>query len=423
VTPQSDVARLDRPELARLWDRIADRLQRNGLAPQGVVQVGGLDRGERHALAGLLGRAVVRERARVDLAVLDQRLRAAGGRGLVAIVDGLRGPLVNRPGLRQAAAEQRSAMWASGRDELERCGLAGAAWVEPWLEDLRRSGAVARLGADRGREALVRAVKCLGLVSLTGFPTTDSQRDLIGRSELAWRVTGTTHGLDDDTALAAIVLRGVACAVGEPPASSAAERRDLWRAAGVLTDEVSTTLLVLGLRPPGNDLAAVNLRDRADRGLETHLTLRDLHRLKDVVPSGTSVFICENPRVLEAAMDAGARQAVVCTQGNPTVVALKWVERLAASGADLRYRGDFDWPGVAIANRMVTDFGCEPWRMGTADYEDAIARAGARISELPELGGRPVDARWDPMLSPVMAKVGRAVHEESMLDSLVADLM
>ena len=43
--------------LGRLWDAVASRLQRNGLRPSGVVLLDGLDRGERRALAGLLGSA------------------------------------------------------------------------------------------------------------------------------------------------------------------------------------------------------------------------------------------------------------------------------------------------------------------------------------------------------------------------------
>ena len=49
------VASLDRPGLGRLWDKVAERLQRNGLRPSGVLRLDGLDRADVHALAGLLG--------------------------------------------------------------------------------------------------------------------------------------------------------------------------------------------------------------------------------------------------------------------------------------------------------------------------------------------------------------------------------
>jgi len=59
--------------------------------------------------------------------------------------------------------------------------------------------------------------------------------------------------------------------------------------------------------------------------------------------------------------------------------------RLIEDGAVLRYRGNFDWPGVAIANRVITYFGAVPWRMGRADYEAALAGAGRGLVDLPAL--------------------------------------
>jgi uncharacterized protein (TIGR02679 family) len=113
---------------------------------------------------------------------------------------------------------------------------------------------------------------------------------------------------------------------------------------------------------------------------------------------------------------------MVCTAGNPTLVVTSLLARLIEDGAVLRYRGDFDWPGVAIANRVITDFGAVPWRMGRADYEAALAGAGRGLADLPALEGRPVDAAWDAELTPSMKRAGKSVHEEALLDLLVADV-
>jgi hypothetical protein len=136
---------LDRSGLDRLWDVLAERLQRNGLRPQGTIRLNGLDREERHALAGLLGRPVADDAVTVRLADLDRRLRASGvAAGLVAAVEELRGPLVDRPGRRQARVEATARLWAAGRAALDELGLATAPWVEPWFEDVRRNGPSAR---------------------------------------------------------------------------------------------------------------------------------------------------------------------------------------------------------------------------------------------------------------------------------------
>jgi uncharacterized protein (TIGR02679 family) len=410
------MATFDDPGLDRLWDALAQRLQRNGLAAKGSVTLSGLTRGERFALAGLIGRPVNGERARLDLAMLDARIRATGGApGLVAATTARRGPLVDLPARRADVAARRRAVWTSAREELAQCGMAAEPWVEAWIESVRP--VVARVPAARASEAMTTAVRCLSRLSWSGVRR--------GRTELATSVAGDSHALDDGTLISTLVLRAIAARVGSTSPVSAADRRRLWHQAGVLGDEVSTTVLTLGLTPQGASPVAKALRLRSDAGCESHLTLRDLLRLDSCVPAGTPVWICENPRVLEAVMDAyadGARVVMVCVAGNPTFVVTSLLARMVESGAALHYRGDFDWPGVAIANRVVSEFGAVPWRMGHADYEAALAAAGKGFADLPALEGRKVEAAWDAELTLSMERAGKAVHEEGMLDLLVADM-
>jgi uncharacterized protein (TIGR02679 family) len=404
---------LDRPALGRLWDVVAERLQRNGLEPSGRVTLAPLERDERHALAGLLGRPVARDRVAVDLADLDRRLRVSGAApGLVAAVERLRGPLVDRPGRRRARAVATARVWAAGRRALEESGLAAAPWCEPWLDDLRRAGTLGRVPAGRAEQVLAAAVRCLAVL-----PVVTGEAPC-GRGELASLLTGDAHGLDDGTLLGAVVLRAVAAITADPCPTSAAARRMLWRRAGVLTDEVSTTALTAGLRSRGGSW----LDQRTEAGWESHLTARDLLRLDLRPPPDGTVFVCENPRVLEAAADAGCRSAIVCTQGQPAAVVTALLGRLRVAGAELRYHGDFDWPGITIANQLIGAHGCRPWRFSADDYLDALARLAPLVAELPPLGGPATEPCWDPRLAVEMTAAGRAVHEELVLDDLLADL-
>jgi uncharacterized protein (TIGR02679 family) len=404
---------LDRPSLRRLWDAVAERLQRNGLRPSGTIRLDGLDRDERHALAGLLGRPLANDRATLDLAELDRRLRDSGAAAsLVAAADSLRGPLVDRPARRQARAEATARVWMAGHHALDEVGLGAAAWVEPWLDDLRRAGTLGRVPLERAERALVAAVRCVSaLPQLTGDPPR-------GRGELASFATGDAHGLDDGRLIGSLVLRAAASMAGEPYPTTPAGRRVLWRAVGVLTDEVSTTALTAGLRTTEGSWLA----DRTDAGWESHLTARDLRRLDLRPPSDGAVYVCENPRVLEAAIDAGTSRAVVCTLGQPAVVVTTLLDQLHSAGGELRYHGDFDWPGITIANMLVSAHGCRPWRFEATDYVEALARLAPMVAELPLLGDAPTESFWDARLAAEMSAAGRAVHEESVLDDLLADL-
>ncbi|MCY7364013.1 MAG: DUF2399 domain-containing protein, partial [Frankiaceae bacterium] len=222
------------------------------------------------------------------------------------------------------------------------------------------------------------------------------------RTQLAAAVTGDAHALDDGQPLAAVVLRGVNA--GVLPAT-AAERRAVWESVGVQADNVSTSVLTLGLRPR----AGGPLVDAAERGDPVHLTPWDLQR-REVRINGP-VLVVENPSVLEAfALHHGGFFAVVCTAGWPAHVALDLLARLDAT---LSYHGDLDWRGVEICSWLVERQGVRPWRMTTEAY---LAAPGGGA-----LTGRPAVTPWDPQLAQVMAERGVAVHEEQVVESLLAD--
>lgn len=243
----------------------------------------------------------------------------------------------------------------------------------------------------------------------------------LGRGELAAMATGSAHGLDDGTWLARLVQHGVALAHGtELP--DAAGRHALWRLVSVTPGEVSSTVLTYGLCPQGEGWRERALRERAEHHAEAHLTPRDLHTLRLRLPVGTLIRICENPRVVEAAADATCVQPLVCTSGSAATVVFTLLDALAARGCRFTHHGDFDWPGIALANRIIRRYEASPWRMGTTDYEHLAARTQAEGIPQLALDDRPVSADWDPDLAPAMTALGIALHEEATLDPLVADL-
>ncbi|MGH3373429.1 MAG: TIGR02679 family protein [Actinoallomurus sp.] len=410
MTPETR-AWLAQPALGRLWDLLRDRLERNGLQVRGRLRLDEVTEPEREALSLLTGRPYA---GSIALSDLDAALRSgAAGRGVVEVVEELRGPLTDRPALRESRRAATETIWSAADRALLAVGLDDAPWTGPWLEEVRRGGTLARLDAPRAAQLIVQAIDVLALLR---------EPSALGRGELAERVTGTAHGLDDDTLLARLTLRGIARMLGVEVLWDARSRRELWQAAGVSTDRVSTTVLTCGLAPLGDEPPVRLLRERTLAGLETHLTLRDLHRMTWRLPTALEVFVCENPRVVEAAADHGCRRPLVCVSGNPTTTALTLLDALHAAGASLAYRGDFDWPGIAIANRMNRRYATRPWRMNVADYEEHVAAARDRGTPLRPLSGSPTDAAWDPELTPAMTALGAAVHEESALELLLTDL-
>jgi uncharacterized protein (TIGR02679 family) len=84
------------------------------------------------------------------------------------------------------------------------------------------------------------------------------------------------------------------------------------------------------------------------------------------------------------------------------------------AGIARRYHGDFDWPGIQIATRVIERLGAAPWRMRCADYESVDATLA--------LEGEPVDTPWDPTLRDAMVARARTVHEEQVMETLLRDI-
>ena len=289
-----------------------------------------------------------------------------------------------------------------------------AAWGTAWADGIARHGLVTRFG-------LTSADLAAALDAIRRLPVTG-----LSRPQFAADAFGDAHALDPGTVRESLVLRGLAARDGESVPTGQAARRLAWEQAGVLPDLVSSTCLLAGVRPgvdPGPALAAApsSALDRlwvaASAGDPIHLTGWDLRSLPGSWRGVPRVLVCENPQVLEAVVGRfGAAVPVVCTSGQPSLVAMDVLRRLAAGGARLDYHGDFDWPGIAITNRLIEAVGVRPWRMDATDYV-----VGSRRTVLPLLGG-PGTADWSAELTRAMRDGGIAVHEEVVLDLLLAGL-
>lgn len=395
------------PSLRPLWTSLRERLERSGHAVRGSVSVP-LDDDGADRLSGLLGRTMLAGETRIRLVDLDASLRSsAAERGLVAVVAELTGgPLRNRPAERDAAHAGRQRLWAYLDLLLTEHNLAAQEWVPPWAEWCRRGGLLLRLPAAEAVTALTIAVQVLARVL-------DDSHPPVGLAELASEITGDAHGLDSGV-FAALVLRALAIALDAAPAASAAERRHLWQRVGVSTDEISGTVITWALRPPGRDRWSAMMRERADLGLVTHLTVHELQRAGDLTRPGEIIHACENPQVLQRLAMADVEHPVACMSGNPAAAGMILLARTA-----VLYHGDFDWPGIAIARRIFYR-GAHPWRFGRIDYLDAVDRLPAdnRLG----LSG-PIQATpWDEALGATMMAADVAVHEELTVDMLLSDL-
>lgn len=402
-----DTERLHRllggPDLAWLVERIRRRLAREQPLT-GPVSLTDPTDAQRAAAEALLGRAPRAGRSlTVRLDTVDTVLRRSGisPDGLATAVTALAGPVTQ---LSRARHEEARA-WEEAYEPLQALG-GDIPRLTDWAARLRSEGLVRRLARTPHAARLLLADTATALRELPAAPAASLPA-------FAARLLGSAHALDDGTPLATLTLSGIRALTGFPEGSGAAWRRDAWASAGLLRDDLSSTVLTLNLRgDPALDWMA-------DAGEPCVMTLRQLvHRAPAAAPS--TVWVCENPAVLAAAADAHGAGCppLVCLQGQPSAAALTLLRHLHGSGARLLYHGDFDWGGLRIAGVLLRNVPWRPWRYTAADYR-ALAAA---LPSLPPLTGTPTEAPWDPGLAPALAELGVRAEEEVALDLLLGDL-
>ncbi|CRK61816.1 FIG124585: Hypothetical protein [Alloactinosynnema sp. L-07] len=379
-----------RPEFEVLW-----RQARTAVA-RGQVKLGykAPDLAAAAAVSALIGRPMTAGvGTTIAVADLDAALRAGEFHcGLDEVLAAVHGEPAEFSEV-QSSVDASRREWVTEilTDALSSAGLADRPWASLWIDHVRR---YAKIPPERLQRPAHQAAAILATLTLD--PRTPPA-EWVSRSTLAARHGAGRRGLDRGQKLAGLVLRAAALAHGLDYPRGAHEERTLWERCGVAPDSVSTTVLCLNL-PEG-------LR---------HVTLRDLPLDRVSV-----VWVCESPRVIEAAFEAGVRQPMVCLSGYLNTVAR---QLLAHLGSAVRVHADFDRTGLLLTRQVLELTGGTPWRMSGDDYRSALEQARAEDIDLPPLGPDPGPAPWDPSLVDAL-RAGWAVDEEMTLPSLLGDLI
>lgn len=392
------------PALARLVERMARRVV-FGRPLTGSVTLHDASDEERRAVRGLLGPTRPQRGASltIDLGSVAEALRRAGiADDLRSAVDALTGPVVPRAEIRDAEGARRDGVLAAALS----CRHASAIWFDAWVEWLDAEGVLTRL-VRRGDEDLIgSAAAVLDLLPVEGLPL----------PVVAEQVTGDTKALSG-TPLAGLVLRALALRAGRPVPRGREAEREVWETAGVILDDLSSHVLVLGLAASSDGPLGSWLTEAAELWAPFRITLHQVVTMP-ILPRTPEVYVCENPSVVRAATARPSPgSALICTEGMPSAACHRLLAAVASAGLKLHWRGDFDWTGLRTTAMAIERYGARPWRMGLSDYSAALAR-----SDSEPLRGSPADSPWDPALAPSMVAHGRAIMEERLIPELLADL-
>jgi uncharacterized protein (TIGR02679 family) len=394
------------PELAWLVARIRARLER-GERLDGTVTLVGATPAQRRAVARLLGRNPGRGSSlSVPLpAVATELFRAAAAPDLRSAVEELGGPV------RDLAAERAAdlARFGDALGPMQASQLATAPWYREWLDVIRRDGTVTRLIRQGHGGALGQATAVL-----EHLPAGSEPGGAV-LPALAAEVTGDERALAGGP-LTDLVLRALAIRAGVQAPATPEAAEALWAAAGVVSDDLTSQVLVLNLRSEG-ELTGRWLTEAAVAGQPFRLTLRQLIQ-SPVLPWALDIFVCASSALVRAAADelGPDSPALVCTEGEPSVACSRLLQAAANSGSAVHWHADFSWPGLRGTTAAIRRLRARPWRMAASDYQDGLAAGGEPLRGRPEVSG------WDPRLAEMMQRSGRSVAEERVLPALLAEL-
>src|SRR5262249_13713909 len=355
---------------------------------------------EREALARLLGRRMPLNgpiSVRIsDLETLMLHAQLAGS--LIDAIESLFGSIEDKAAKR--LDEEKA--WNAIFNKMERT-VGDSPVALRWIAELQETGLVRRLAKQdigRGQVLCNQALEIFSrLPASAGY-----------LAEIAAVVAGDSHALDPGGPLSAILLRLVSKLSGIDDWRTIEGRRSAWAGVGVLVDELSAPALTLNLRSEGDSILDRALNLHADTGEPYRITTRQLlrngfHFTRSSV--GERAYVCENPTVLAAAANIlGANSApIICIEGQPKTAAHILLLQLRRAGVELHYHGDFDWPGIQIANLVIERYGATPWRFLAVDYENSPVGT--------PLKGKIVSSNWDPDLTAKMIHRRSAIHEEA----------
>jgi uncharacterized protein (TIGR02679 family) len=411
----SDDARLLRllggNDLAALRKRLRRYFERtkSGGDPT-VFRMSQISPHEYQTLASLMGQPFRSANSiEVNIGAIDAALLRAGiAPTLRLALERLDGPIVHLASARNEARTRWSAIVEECRHPL----------LSSYLKTAIGLGLLKRL-ARQDFDVAMRLRQRADIV-LTQLPA-----NALPRAQLAAETLGDAHALDAGQATATLVLavwrqQDLVADVDFYDAflnTFGEERaRDVWARAGVLVNELARPALFLNLPLRDGEKLGWPL------GEPTFASLRMLLRSPPLLAvEGRNVYVCENPNLIAIAADQlGTRCApLVCTEGMPAAAQRTLLTHLAKAGACLLYHGDFDWPGLRIADHVVRAYGARPWRFGSVDYANATARSSSREHLL---SGAPMTATWDVTLTPAMQAEGLAIPEEAVALELLEDL-
>ncbi len=300
-------------------------------------------------------------------------------------------------------------------------GLASK-WLEDILTNKENSYRILMHRYQEDRRALQQDLEAVAR-GLAALPVQQQLKERL--AVFAARVTKNPHAFDINTAGGQLLVAALAYSFQKPRPQDSEARAELYYQAGLLTDEVSSFVVVAGLEAYTKEgelhQGWVGFNQRGETLV---VNLGNLSSLAKVVSPRPKVYIVENPGVFASLVENQKKRPVslVCTFGQLKVAALVLLDLLAASGALFYYSGDFDPEGLQIADKLAQRYGKRLflWHYGLADYQKTLSQEAISQPRLKKLAN--LQHSELKILAQSLQTKRLAGYQEVLLPELLADI-
>lgn len=190
-------------------------------------------------------------------------------------------------------------------------------------------------------------------------------------------ITGNPHYFDRGSAAGQLLLHAICYSRETEVPQTAHQWRDVLWEVGIIADTISSIVHAYGLHLKTATGYHPAYEAFCEKKEVCVITLENLKGIVGAKPEGGCVYIVENEMVFSflVAELKNEPATILCTSGQPRAVAVKLIRLLADNGICMKYSGDIDPDGIAIADRlwMNNKEHMEIWRMGPEDYEDCLS--------------------------------------------------
>lgn len=253
----------------------------------------------------------------------------------------------------------------------------------------------------------------------------EAKEEGIPLAVLAAKVTGNPHYFDRGQNAAALLLQAICLAGDKEVPADAAGVHQAYREAGIVTDEIASTVAFyrLHMRKRGSDYEILEAFCRVrESGI---LSLANLAGVEAVWAEGGRAYVVENEMVFSYLVNCFREREVtlLCTSGQLSGAAQRLIRMLCENGMEVYYSGDMDPEGIDIAERLWRKYpqSLHIWRMETSDYLDALSEEeieGWRMKKLQSV--------THPVLRETaesIRRIGKAAYQENLLEKLEQDIL